>query len=425
MGQLKRMIAGLLSAVLIVSAFTGCAGKGDISSGAAEQDFPVTIGTVTLKSEPAGVAVFSPSLADVILAMGYEISLKAKSEDCDQEDLSVLPNVDPSDPAAVKATGATLALFETNPGDEVTAALQKEGILSLILPAAASRSDLERLYSEVGAAIKGGSTGYQKGIKTANNIYLTLDDITRVIPEKDSPVTVCYLYDAKGKAATGDMLAGKLIESAGLVNAFAGSNGGQASTEALTISNPQYIFCAEGVKKQLQESAEYKKLEAVQKNQVYEMNPTYMERQGRGMIQAVSFMAGTVYPELLEGNLPSSKPSESSSSAPASSGSSSSSSPSSSSSAASSKAPASSGQSAGSVPSGTYKRGDKSDAVKALQTRLDQLGYMFTAINGEYTAGTEQAVKDFQYLNGMEVTGIADADTIVKLNSSDAKKREN
>lgn len=50
---------------------------------------------------------------------------------------------------------------------------------------------------------------------------------------------------------------------------------------------------------------------------------------------------------------------------------------------------------------------------------------MFTAINGEYTAGTEQAVKDFQYLNGMEVTGIADADTIVKLNSSDAKKREN
>lgn len=422
MGQLKRMIAGLLSAVLIVSAFTGCSSKGDISSGAAKQDFPVTIGTVTLKSEPAGVAVFSPNLADVILAMGYEISLKAKSNDCDQEDLSVLPNVDPSDPAAVKATGATLALFGANPGDGITAALQKEGILSLILPAAASRSDLERLYSEVGAAIKGGSTGYQKGIKTANNIYLTLDDITRVIPETDSPVTVCYLYDAKGKAATGDMLAGKLIESAGLVNAFAGSNGGQASTEALTISNPQYIFCAEGVKKQLQESDKYKKLEAVQKNRVYEMNPTYMERQGRGMIQAVSFMAGTVYPELLEGTLPSSKPSEPASSAPASSGGSSSSS--SSSSATSGKTPASSGQSAGVVPSGTYKRGDKSDAVKALQTRLDQLGYMFTAISGEYTAGTEQAVKDFQYLNGMEVTGIADPNTVAKLNSSEAKKRE-
>lgn len=423
MGQLKRMIAGLLSAILIVSAFTGCSGNSDISSGAAEQDFPVTIGTVTLKSEPAGIAVFSPNLADVILAMGYEISLKAKSKDCDQADLSVLPNVDPSDAAAVKATGATLALFETNPGDEITAALQKEGILSLIVPAATDRSDLERLYREVGASMKGGSTGYQKGIKTAENVYLTLDDITRVIPDSDSPITVCYLYDATGKAATGDMLAGKLIESAGLVNAFAGSTGGKATTEALTISNPQYIFCAKGVKKQLQQSAEYKKLEAVQKNRVYEMDPTYMERQGRGMIQAVSFMAGTVYPELLEGTLPSSKPSESSSSAPA--GSSSSSPSSSSSSATSSKGSTSSAsQSAGAVPSGTYKRGDKSDAVKALQTRLDQLGYMFTAINGEYTAGTEQAVKDFQYLNGMEVTGVANADTVAKLNSSDAKKRE-
>ena len=175
------------------------------------------------------------------------------------------------------------------------------------------------------------------------------------------------------------------------------------------------------MKKQLQESDKYKKLEAVQKNRVYEMNPTYMERQGRGMIQAGSFMAGTVYPELLEGTLPSSKPSEPASSAPASSGGSSSSS---SSSATSGKTPASSGQSAGVVPSGTYKRGDKSDAVKALQTRLDQLGYMFTAISGEYTAGTEQAVKDFQYLNGMEVTGIADPNTVAKLNSSEAKKRE-
>lgn len=419
MGQLKRILAGMLSASLLISAFAGCSDKGDISSGAAAQDFPVTVGSVTLKNEPKGVAVFSPNLADVILAMGYEISLKAKSEACDQADLSVLPNVSPSDAAAVKATGATLALFDANPGDDVTAALQKQGVTSLVIAAATSRSDLERLYSEVGAALKGGSTGYQKGVKTADGIFLTLDDITRVVPETDTPVTVCYLYDAKGKAATGGMLADTLIESAGLVNAFQGSSGGQASVQDLSIANPQYIFCGEGVKKQLQESADYKKLDAVANNRVYEMDPTYMERQGRGIIQAASFMAGTVYPELLEGTLPSSKPAESSSS---SGGSSSSKSSSSSQSASSVQ---SGSQAAGSVPSGTYKLGDKSDGVKALQTRLDQLGYMFTAVNGEFTAGTEQAVKDFQYLNGMSVTGIADSDTITKLNSADAKKREN
>ncbi|WP_101696366.1 peptidoglycan-binding protein [Clostridium minihomine] len=421
MGQLKRMIAGVLSAALVVSLFAGCSNKGDISSGAAEKDYPVTIGTTTLKTEPQGVAVFSPNLADVILAMNYEISLKSKSEDCNQEELSVLPNVSASDPAAVKATGATLALFESDPGEEVTTALQKEGILSIVIAPATDRSDLERMYSEAGAALKGASTGYKKGEKTAQSIFLTLDDITRVIPQTDSPITACYLYDAKGKAATGDMLAGKLIESAGLANAFAGNTAGQANAEAMKISNPQYIFCAAGVKKELQESEEYKNLEAVKANRVYEMDSAYMARQGRGMIQAVSFMAGTVYPELLEGTMPSSSaPSASSSAPPASSSSPSSSKPSTSSQPASSSA----GQAAGAVPSGTYKRGDSGDNVKALQTRLDQLGYMFVAISGEFTAGTEQAVKDFQYLNGMEVTGIADANTIAKLNSSDAKKRE-
>lgn len=424
MGQWKKVIARAVSAVLALSVLAGCSGPGDISSGVAEKDYPVAVGNVTIKSEPEGVAVFSANLADVILAMNYEISLKAKSEACNQEDLSVLPNVDPANPAAVKATGATLALFDTYPGDEVTNALEKEGILSLTIAPATDRADAERMYAEVGAALKGGSTGYKKGTRTAENIFLTLDDITRVVPQTDAPVTAVYLYDAKGAAATGDMLAGKLIESAGLMNALAGSTGGQVVADSLTIANPQYIFCPVGVKKELQESETYKNLEAVKSNRVFEMEPSYMSRQGRGMILAVSFMAGTVFPQLLDGTDSSSQSSSSSagSQAPATSqppASSSSTPPASSSPASSSQ------QAAGAVPSGTYKRGDKSDSVKALQTRLDQLGYMFVAVSGEFTAATEQAVKDFQYLNGMEVTGIADANTIAKLNSADAKKREN
>ena len=396
MGILKKITTGILAALLAVSTFSGCSGGGEISSGAAAKDFPVTVENVTLKSEPEGVAVFSPNLADVILAMGYEVSLKAKSADCDQSDLSVLPNVTASDAQAVRKTGATLALFEKDPGEDTRSALSKEGISSIVIAPAVSREDLERLYEEAGAALKGGSTGYKKGQKTAQDIFMTVDDITRVVPQSSSPVTVCYLYDAKGAAATGDMLAGKLIECAGLVNGVASSTNGKADAQTLKIANPQYIFCPTGVKKELEESADYKNLTAVQKGKVYEMDPSYMARQGRGMIQAVSFMAGTVYPELLQGSS-----SESGGESSASSG-------------------------GTSVPTGqTLKSGDKGDAVKALQTRLDELGYMFVPVSGEYTAATVQAVKDFQYLNGMTVTGIADSETQQKLNSSDAKKREN
>ncbi len=50
------------------------------------------------------------------------------------------------------------------------------------------------------------------------------------------------------------------------------------------------------------------------------------------------------------------------------------------------------------------------------------MSYLFTAISDEYSASTEQALKDFQYLNEMEVTDIANPNMITKLDFSDAKK---
>ncbi|PWM14579.1 MAG: peptidoglycan-binding protein, partial [Collinsella tanakaei] len=49
-------------------------------------------------------------------------------------------------------------------------------------------------------------------------------------------------------------------------------------------------------------------------------------------------------------------------------------------------------------------------AVLKLQERLDELGYMFVACSGSYGDATVQAVMDFQLLNGMETTGVADAE---------------
>ena len=42
---------------------------------------------------------------------------------------------------------------------------------------------------------------------------------------------------------------------------------------------------------------------------------------------------------------------------------------------------------------------------------------------GLYAEGTEQSVKDFQLLNGMLVTGVADEETLALLFSDEAKPR--
>jgi putative chitinase len=60
------------------------------------------------------------------------------------------------------------------------------------------------------------------------------------------------------------------------------------------------------------------------------------------------------------------------------------------------------------------KRGDKSPYVADLQRMLIKKGATIKA-DGDYGAKTEQAVKDFQTKNGLEVTGSIDTDTLNKL----------
>ncbi|HHV31514.1 MAG: peptidoglycan-binding protein [Ruminococcaceae bacterium] len=403
--MLKKFTAAFLAVCMTAAIFAGCAPKNDISSGAGQQDYPVTIGTVSLNAPPTGVAVLSPNLADVILSLDYEIMLKAKSADCTQSDLSVLPNVTADDAKKIKSLGADLVLTDSFLTENQLKAMAQEGINVLKIDRATSREDLDRLYSQVGAALKGAKTGYERGKKISQSIFLTIDDISRIIPETNVVTTVAYLYDLNGGVATGDTLEGKLIESAGLVNAASDGTGNKMDFESLLRANPKYIFCPTGLKAKLAASPEYAKLSAVKEGKVYEMDPNEMLLQGRGMVEAVSYMAGIVYPELLKGTAPTSSSSGDTSS----------------SSGTTSSSPEST--SSGSTTYQTLKRNDQGADVLKMQNRLLELGYMFVKPSGLYAQATEQAVKDFQLLNGMEVTGIADPKTLELLYSGNAKKR--
>lgn len=68
--------------------------------------------------------------------------------------------------------------------------------------------------------------------------------------------------------------------------------------------------------------------------------------------------------------------------------------------------------------------GDKGDAVKALQTKLNKVGYKLT-VDGEYGSATKAAVTSFQKKYNLEVDGVAGKNTITKLNAVIAAKSKN
>ena len=66
----------------------------------------------------------------------------------------------------------------------------------------------------------------------------------------------------------------------------------------------------------------------------------------------------------------------------------------------------------------TLKTGSQGDLVKALQTKLKELGYYSGAVDGEYGSSTAAAVKEFQRRNGLTADGVAGEKTLSKLYTS-------
>ncbi|MGN0478756.1 MAG: peptidoglycan-binding protein [Hominenteromicrobium sp.] len=399
---MRCAVAVALSALVAVFS-SACSQPANIESGAVTQEYPVTVNEVTLNAKPKKVAVLSGSLADVVLAIGYETSLTLASEDCTQPELQVLQKVSASDAQAIISGGADLVLAEEM-DDATQSALTEAGVTVLLLEPAKNREDFERLYSQVGTALNGGSTGYNAGVKAAQKIFSSLDDLARLAPESNTVVTACYISDLSGQAVTGDELGSVMMSYMGLTNIFKGLSGGTFAYEDLKLSDPTMIFCTEEVRGQLLSDAQYANLTAVQTGRVYAVNPNYMRWQGRTVYTASIEMMGLAYPELTESSeasvtvelgTPSPEPSES---------------------------PEDEG-SASPSPAPEYTAlnpGDENDDVFAMQARLSELGYLTVEYGGVYGEITKEAVAAFQLANGLEADGEASAETLQKLFAKDA-----
>lgn len=77
--------------------------------------------------------------------------------------------------------------------------------------------------------------------------------------------------------------------------------------------------------------------------------------------------------------------------------------------------PATQAPTAGPTEIPTLKKGSKGEAVKALQQRLIDLGYLSGSADGDYGNMTANAVKDFQLVHDMKEDGVAGPDVLDRI----------
>lgn len=394
----RRLGALVLSVILACGALAGCSDVSEIVSGvAAAGEFPVEVNEVTISARPQKVAVLSASLADVVLALGSETQLALGSEDCTQESLQDLAKVPGDDAQAVIDAAPDLVLAD--PGaNGIGDALRDAGLTVLEVEPATDRQDFERLYSQVSSALGGSGAGYDAGIAAAQDIFLSLDNINRIVPN-DRVTTACYLYDLDGSAVTGDMFGSTIMSYAGVTNVFESLEGGTYDFQSLEIANPNVIFCAPGLKEQIESDSRFADFQAVQQGNVVEMDESLMEWQGRTIVETAYEISAAAFPQLLESSSSVSDPTQDIESQVSST-------------------------LEAQAQYETLEQGDQGDSVQALQERLTQLGYLTDPYDGMYGSTTADCVSRFQTANGLEATGIADPATQAALFASGALRED-
>ena len=403
----KKIISTILSLLIILS-FSSCK-KSDSKH---IDEYPVTVSGVTIQKTPEKVVVLSDSLADIILALELENKLIARTDECTQEKLATLPSIGSIqniDLNKISSYSPDLILADKTIENNLLEKLQTLNIPVICLEPATKRESFITLYQDLGSILAGAQTGKTLGENTANNILMTLDDINRIIPKKGVLTTACYFYDSNKKIASGDTLASMLLELSGATNIAKGSTNFNIDTTALKISNPNFIFCAENTKNDLLADSTIASLQAAQNGNTFEMDKSLMTRQGHTVVDAVTFMASKMYPEIATSNSSKSDNNETSSKQEDTS--------------------QTESNSTESIAEKTYENiqisnGDVSDDVLKVETRLDELNFMPTKPDNVFNEYTVRAITDFQYINGLNATGEANKETLELLFSDHAKSRE-
>ena len=398
-------------ALIIVLAFSAVL----TFSGCSESEYPVHIANLEIKSKPEKIVVLDPAVADIIAYMGYEVNLEGRSDDVDQEWLSVIPSVGSAkspDVDAIVNSGATLVFAGDTLDKAVKEKLEEKGVQVISMVYAETQTQLETNYVTLGKIFEGQISGGDKGGQSFVGLLEEMDAIKNKVNEANSNAfnTVCYLYyDNNGlRLMTSGTYGDMLLSYTGAVNAAVNIEETEVDVNTMKVANPNYIFYAdEATLDAIRADKVLSNLTAVKKGKILKITSDEMSRQGKTAINTLTKMVNFMYPGVLKDKTPTmATADEAGNNTQATT--------------AVEKTVAE--QYKIKLDGLSLKYEQENNNVKIMQQRLFDLGYVTDEenITGYYGDISKDAVSAFQRKNSVKQTGNADNKTLKVMFSDEA-----
>ena len=428
---MKKIIVCLLA----VAAIMACSSCRTQDNG----EYPVKLANYVFSEKPDSIVCLNDSVADILIACGYSDRITARSDECTQPEISSAPTVGPKNkPNSQKILDVNpdVVFSDKTLDSDIKERLEQGSVNVLTMMPADSSDELTKLYESICAVADGNKTGRENGAEKSKSILLTMDDLQRIIPESQIVITGCYLYNLEGSAADDTTFSGKLLGYANAANVCASRTTPEENIAKIKLSDPDYIFCAAGLKNKLPDDSNYKDLKAVKNGHVYEIDSLLFQRQGNSLTEVLSFMIENMYPELTAppqaSRTESSQQASQQESKPESSqqASQQESKPESSQQASQQESKPESSQQTSKVSADNsleiydglaYGYGEQGSDVEKIQTRLRELGYFDAEITGYYGDLSQEAVRLFEQNNNLDADGYASTEDLKLLFSANVK----
>lgn len=254
--KLPRLV-GVAGLFLLVSTIAACGGADQpgtqppaneqAASTTAAAAFPVTVGGLTIESEPQRIVSMSATATEMLFAIGAGDKVIAVDNFSNYPAETVdIPKVDAYQPnvEAISALEPDLVIISYDPGNLV----EQLNVLSIPVFGAYAVANLDGLYEQI-EQLGALSGRLAQAVALSSSMQAEIASIVESATMSNPPLTYFYELDPTPYSVTSNTFIGGVMSSFGLVNIADGVEDGndypQLSAEVIVEKDPDLIFLAD------------------------------------------------------------------------------------------------------------------------------------------------------------------------------------
>jgi len=310
---LKRKILPLLTALILIFAFSSCNknNKNGPTDGAGDNNngYSVTLKDsydreVNLDKEPERIVSVAPNITEIIFALGKQDKLVGRTDFCDYpeeaKNIESIGNIDQPNVEKIVELQPDVVIASSIFTKEMLQKLEEANIKVAIFQAEKDFEGVYNMIEKIGLLLN--------AREEAKNVVTEMKEKIEFVKSKVDGLEKPSVYYVLGYGEFGDYTTGRdtfisrMIGMAGGKNAADDVEGWKYNIESLLEKDPDILICSKyyDTKEGIKNTDGYKELSAVKNGKLFEIDNNMLDRQGPRIADGVLELAKIIHPEVFK-----------------------------------------------------------------------------------------------------------------------------